>query len=389
MTNSAALDGYHAQLHGLAARGRLRTLEPRSGIDFASNDYLGLATSKRLADAVTAALERGTPIGAGGSRLLRGNVPEHEELEAAAATFFRSERSLYFGGGYVANYAVLSTLPQKGDLIVLDALAHASAHEGTRAGRAEVTRAPHNDVGAFEMEILKWRARGGRGRVWIAIESLYSMGGDRAPLDDLMALADRHDGMLFVDEAHATGVYGPNGRGLAASLEGRENVLVLHTCGKALGGSGALVSGPRVLCDFLINRCRPFIYATAPSPLMAAAALEALRILDEEPERRERLAYLVALTGNAARSQGIPASGSQILPVIVGADSSAIALASALRTRGFDVRAVRPPSVPEGTARLRISVTLNVDQEAIEGVFEALASESRHDGSLLVPAFDP
>jgi 8-amino-7-oxononanoate synthase len=388
VTNSAALDGYRAQLHGLAAQSRLRTLEPRSGIDFASNDYLGLATSKRLADAVTAALERGTPIGAGGSRLLRGNAPEHEDLEAAAATFFRSERSLYFGGGYVANYAVLSTLPQKGDLIVLDALAHASALEGTRAGRAEVTRAPHNDVGAFEAEILKWRARGDCGRVWIAIESLYSMDGDRAPLDDLMALADRHDGMLFVDEAHATGVYGPNGRGLAASLEGRENVLVLHTCGKALGGSGALVSGPGVLCDFLINRCRPFIYATAPSPLMAAAALEALRILDEEPERRERLAHLVALTGEAARSQGIPASGSQILPVIVGADSSAIALASALRTRGFDVRAVRPPSVPEGTARLRISVTLNVDQAAIVGLFEALASEPRHDGSLLVPAFD-
>lgn len=389
MTNSAALDGYRAQLHGLAAQGRLRTLEPRSGIDFASNDYLGLATSKRLADAVTAALARGTPIGAGGSRLLRGNVPEHEELEAAAATFFRSERSLYFGGGYVANYAVLSTLPHKGDLIVLDALAHASAHEGARAGRAEVTRAQHNDVGAFEAEMLKWRARGGRGRVWIAIESLYSMDGDRAPLHDLMALADRHDGMLFVDEAHATGVYGPNGRGLAASLEGRENILVLHTCGKALGGSGALVSGPRVLGDFLINRCRPFIYATAPSPLMAAVALEALRILEEEPERRERLAHLVALAGEAASSQGIPASGSQILPVIVGADSSAIVLASALRTRGFDVRAVRPPSVPEGTARLRISVTLNVDQEAIVGLFEALAAEPRHDGRFLVPAFDP
>src|SRR6202166_326912 len=119
------------------------------------------------------------------------------------------------------------------------------------------------------------------------------MDGDFAPLDDLMALADRHDGMLYIDEAHAPGVYGPHGRGLSASLEGRENVLVLHTCGKALGGSGGLVSGPRVLCDFLINRCRPFIYATAPSPLMAAAAHEALKILKEEPERRERLAHLV------------------------------------------------------------------------------------------------
>lgn len=375
MIVSGGLDGYRVQLQGLVAQCRLRTLEPRSGLDFASNDYLGLATSKRLAGAVVAALERGTSIGAGGSRLLRGNAPEHEELEAAAATFFHSERSLYFGGGYIANYAVLSTLPQQGDLIVLDALAHASANEGTRAGRAEVTRALHNDVGAFEAEILKWRARGGRGRVWIAVESLYSMDGDCAPLGDLMALTDRHDGMIYVDEAHATGVYGPGGRGLAASLEGRDNVLVLHTCGKALGGSGGLVSGPRVLCDFLINRCRPFIYATAPSPLMAVAALESLRILQEEPERRQRLASLVALTREAAGSQGIPFSGSQIVPVIVGGDANAIALASALRARGFDVRAVRPPSVPEGTARLRISITLNVNHEDIAGLFEALASE--------------
>jgi 8-amino-7-oxononanoate synthase len=363
------------QLESLAAQCRLRRLEPRSGLDFASNDYLGLATSQRLADAVVAALDRGTSIGAGGSRLLRGNAPEHEELEAAAATFFHSERSLYFGGGYIANYAVLSTLPQAGDLIVLDALAHASANEGARAGRAEVVRALHNDVGAFEAQIVQWRARGGRGRVWIVVESLYSMDGDCAPLTDLMALTDRHGGMIYIDEAHASGVYGPEGRGLAASLEGRENVLVLHTCGKALGGSGGLVSGPRVLCDFLINRCRPFIYATAPSPLMAVAALEALKILKEEPERRQRLADLVGLTREAAGSHGLSVSGSQIVPVIVGRDTSAIALASALRTRGFDVRAVRPPSVPEGTARLRISITLNVNHEDIVRLFEAVASE--------------
>jgi 8-amino-7-oxononanoate synthase len=369
---------YRVQLQGLAAQSRLRALEPRSGLDFSSNDYLALATSKRLADAVTKALERGTPIGAGGSRLLRGNSSEHEELEAAAATFFHSESCLYFGGGYIANYAVLSTLPQNGDLVVLDALAHASAHEGTRAGRAEVTRALHNDVGAFETEILKWRARGGRGRVWIVIESIYSMQGDRAPLNDLMALADRHDGMLYIDEAHATGVYGPHGRGLSASLEGRENVLVLHTCGKALGGSGALVSGPRVLCDFLINRCRPFIYATAPSPLMAVAALEALKVLKDEPERRRRLAELVSFAGVTAKKHHVALScQSHILPMIIGEDRRTIALASALQGRGFDVRGVRPPSVPEGTARLRISITLNVGETAIANLFAAVAVESR------------
>jgi 8-amino-7-oxononanoate synthase len=371
---------YRAALEELAQKSRLRTLAPRLGLDFASNDYLGLATSQRLREAVGAALARGVPIGAGGSRLLRGNAPEHEELEASAAAFFHSERSLYFGGGYVANYAVLSTLPQTGDFIVLDALAHASANEGARAGRAEFAKAQHNDPAAFEAQILAWRARGGKGRIWIAVESLYSMDGDRAPLDDLQTLADRHEAILYIDEAHATGVYGVDGRGLAASLEGRENVLALHTCGKALGGSGALVSGPKVLCDFLINRCRPFIYATAPSPLMAVVALEALKVLKDEPERQRRLLNLVAFAGEEARRHGVSIlSESQILPVIVGDDRRALGLAARLQARGFDVRAVRPPSVPEGTARLRLSITLNVGETAIEKLFKALAEEWRYD----------
>lgn len=304
-TGAAGLTLYRSALDELAEKSRLRSLAPRAGVDFTSNDYLGLATSYRLREAVSAALARGTPVGAGGSRLLRGNAPEHEALEAAAAAFFHSERTLYFGGGYVANFAVLSTLPQKGDLVVLDALVHASAIEGARAGRAEFARALHNDAEAFEADILAWRARGGRGRVWIAVESLYSMDGDRAPLDDLVEMAKRHEAMLLIDEAHATGIFGPDGRGLAAAIEGRANVLVLHTCGKALGGSGALVSGPRVLCDFLINRGRPFIYATAPSPLMAVAACEALRILKDEPERQRRLLRLVAFAGEVARPRGI------------------------------------------------------------------------------------
>ena len=373
---ASSLTVYRAALDELAQKSRLRTLVPRAGLDFASNDYLGLAISLRLREAMAKAVARGVPIGAGGSRLLRGNAPEHEELEAAAATFFHSERTLYFGSGYVANYAVLSTLPQKGDFIVLDALAHASANEGARAGRAEFSKALHNDPESFESQILAWRARGGAGRIWIAVESLYSMDGDRAPLDDLKALADRHDAFLYIDEAHATGVYGADGRGLAASLEGRENILVLHTCSKALGGAGALVSGPGVLCDFLVNRCRPFIFATAPSPLMAVAALEALKVLKDEPERQRRLLNLVAFAGDEAKARGISVpTGSQILPVIVGDDRRALALASALQSRGFDVRAVRPPSVPQGTARLRVSITLNVGETAIEGMFYALAEE--------------
>jgi 8-amino-7-oxononanoate synthase len=373
---ASGLAFYQAALERLAESSRLRSLVPRQGLDFTSNDYLGLAASPCLGRAVTAAIARGTPVGAGGSRLLRGNAPEHEALEARAAAFFHAERALFFGSGYVANYALLSTLPQSGDFLVLDALVHASAHEGARAGRALFTKAAHNDAGAFDDAVRVWRDGGGRGRVWLAVESLYSMDGDRAPLDELIAVAERHDAMLLIDEAHATGVYGPDGRGLAASLEGRDNVIALHTCGKALGGAGALVSGPRVLCEFMLNRCRPFIYATAPSPLMAVAALESLEILEEEPERRERLAHLTSVAGRAARASGAATpTGSQILPVIVGEDRAAVALAAGLQRRGFDVRAVRPPTVPDGTARLRISITLNVEEQAIGALFAALAEE--------------
>jgi 8-amino-7-oxononanoate synthase len=354
-------------------KGRLRTLQPRAGTDFTSNDYLALTLSTRLRAAVRAALDGGTAVGAGGSRLLRGNAPEHEMLEREASKFFGSERALFFGSGYAANFAVLSTLPQPGDLLLLDALSHASANEGARAGRAQHMRVAHNDTNAFEQMITRWRAQGGTGQVWIAVESLYSMDGDFAPLPELMAIADRHQATLFIDEAHATGVYGPDGRGLAAQFEGRDNVVVLHTCSKALGGSGALVCGPGLLCDFLVNRCRPFIYATAPSPLMAVAAQEALRILRDEPERRVQLADRIDFAHRMANSLAIPTRGrSQILPVIVGSDRAAIELALALNRHGFDVRGIRPPTVPEGTARLRIAITLHVDQPAIEKLFLTL-----------------
>ena len=371
---SAALEPYQTALLGLADQSRLRTLETRSGLDFTSNDYLGLAASKRLAGAVIAAISHGSPIGAGGSRLLRGNAPEHEELEAAAAAFFHAERTLFFGSGYIANFAVFSTLPQRNDLVVLDELIHASVREGVRAGRAASVPFRHNNVEAVEAAIRTWRTHGGQGRIWIAAESLYSMDGDRAPLSDLITLADSHEAFLVVDEAHATGVFGPDGRGLAAFLEGRENSIVLHTCGKALGGAGALLNVPETLSNFLVNRCRPFIYSTAPSPLMAVAALEALKILKEEPERRADLSRLMDYAAREARARcELSVSGSQILPVIIGDDRRTMQIASKLRKRGFDVRGVRPPTVPAGTARLRISLTLNVDEAAIAGLFDALA----------------
>ncbi|ARP67161.1 MULTISPECIES: 8-amino-7-oxononanoate synthase [Mesorhizobium] len=372
--NEPPLARFEATLQGLARKDRLRALAPRVGLDFSSNDYLGLAAFKRLGDAVAAAIERGTPVGATGSRLLRGNAPEHEALESDAAAFFGAERALFFGSGYMANFALLSTLVKKGDLLILDELAHASMHEGARAGRAEFRLVAHNDIDAFEDAIRRWRAEGGIGRIWIGVESLYSMDGDCAPMESLVELADRHEAFILVDEAHATGVWGPGGRGLAAAFEGRDNIVALHTCGKALGASGALVTGPRVLCDYIVNRCRPFIYATAPSPLMAVAAREALAMLVDEPMRRVDLHEHVAFASRQlAEHCGAKPSGSQIHPFVIGDVARTMAVAAALQARGFDLRGIRPPAVPEGTSRLRISLTLNVGKADIRVMVETLA----------------
>jgi 8-amino-7-oxononanoate synthase len=362
-------------LAGLERRGRSRALLARTGIDFTSNDYLGLAQSDRLKDAVAAALGRGVPVGAGGSRLLRGNHPEHEALEAEAAAHFGSERALYFGSGYFANLALFSTLPQRPDLIVHDALIHASAHDGIAGSKAAAISVAHNDASAFDDAIVGWRRAGGTGRPWIAVESLYSMEGDRAPIQELASIARRHDGFLVVDEAHATGVFGPGGRGLATAYAADKNVIVLHTCGKALGASGALLSSSAVICEYLINRARSFIYSTAPSPLVAAAVREGLRVLDDEPQRRVRFDDLcVFANSELARVLGVAPSGSQILPVSIGNNVRANRVATRMREHGFDVRAIRPPTVPEGTARLRVAITLNIDKVAIATMFERLAA---------------
>jgi 8-amino-7-oxononanoate synthase len=362
----------------LADRGRLRALQVPSGIDFTSNDYLGLADSDELRQAAVDALARGVPVGSGGSRLLRGNHPEHEALESEAAAYFGAESALYFGGGYVANFAIFSTLPQRGDLIVHDELIHASVHEGLRRGRAEFVGIQHNNIDAFDAAIVRWRAAGGKGTPWLSVESLYSMDGDSPNLAELFAVADRHDAMVVIDEAHATGVLGPQGRGLAAPFEGRDNVITLHTCGKALGTVGGFILAPRVVRDFLVNRARPFIFATAPSPIIAAVTRVALEISRTNPVRREQLARLVQFAGSELRRRcNVEPSGSQILPVVVGADHAAVEIAAALQRKGFDIRAIRPPTVPEGTARLRIALTLNVDETIVADLFAALAEDMR------------
>ena len=365
---------HHADLASLAAANRRRTLAPRTGIDFASNDYLALAGSHALSAALTEGLRRGLPAGSGGSRLLRGNHDEHEALETHAARHYGSEAALFFPTGFAANAAIFSTLPQRGDLVVHDDLIHASAHDGMKLGRAGHVAAPHNDAQAFDDIIARWRRGGGAGTPWIAVESLYSMDGDRAPLADLAVIADRHDAVLIVDEAHATGVYGPAGQGLAHGLAGRENLITLHTCGKALGCEGALICAPAIVRDFLVNRGRPFIFSTAPSPLMAWLVRQALEIVANEPERQGRLHGLVRHAETRLAALGLPASGSQIIPVVIGDNARTMRIAAALQAGGFDIRGIRPPTVAQGTARLRIAITLNVGPREIDAMTDSLSA---------------
>ncbi|WP_070152958.1 8-amino-7-oxononanoate synthase [Sphingobium phenoxybenzoativorans] len=361
------------QLTLLEEKGRLRTLSPRSGRDFASNDYLGLASDPTVAQAVADAIGNGVPVGSGGSRLLRGNAPEHEALEAKAAAFFGTEAALFLANGFAANLALFSTLPQRGDLVVADELIHASVHDGLRQSKATTLFARHNDPQSFHDLIAGWRAEGGRGIVWIAAETLYSMDGDIAPIDALAAIADRHSAMLVLDEAHGTGVFGHKGKGIAAHLDGQANVVSLHTCGKALGAEGALICGPRLAIDYLVNRARPFIFSTAPSPLMAVAASAALDRVADGDDLRSRLSELRGEADDAICARlGLSMSRSQIIPIMTGDDKRTMAAAAALQAAGLDVRGIRPPTVPAGTSRLRISLTLNVGKGDIRELGEIL-----------------
>lgn len=363
-------------LEALQKRGRYRQLMPRAGHDFASNDYLGLAASDVLKEAVIEAVLRGVAVGAGGSRLLRGNDSEHIRLEEEAAAFFGSEATLFMGGGFIANQAIFATLPQQGDLVLYDALIHASTHDGMRLGRAETRKFSHNDPQDAAAQMAGWRAQGGTGQIWIAIEAVYSMEGTLAPIAAFSALAERENAVLVVDEAHATGIFGDLGRGLSHDIAHRPTVLALHTCGKALGASGALICGARVLVDTLINRARGFIFATAPSPLNAALVRAAMNELAINPVRRQQAwANIEHAHAEAARLCGRRGFESQILPVVLGEDRLCMQLAKTVQSQGFDVRGIRPPTVPRGTARLRISVTGGLTMPVITKMFEVLANE--------------
>ena len=362
---------FDPELSRLKALGRYRSLKLPAGLDLSSNDYLGLSEHPALRQAAIEALQGGIEIGASASRLLRGHRQAHAELEAFAADYFDSPRSLFFTNGYQANFALVTALVKRDDTIVFDALCHASMRDGIYAVRSASLKIPHNDLDAFEHALKAPRAAGTN--VWILVESVYSMDGDMAPVRELLALAEKYDAMLIVDEAHGTGVCGASGRGATEELSdlgfSHDRLIVLHTCGKALGVAGALVCASKPIIDYLINTARPFVYSTAPMPLQAVLVQRALELVQEEPERRQELAALKAHVAKCLPGVSVL---SQIVPIIIGGDDAAVALASALQAEGFDIRAIRPPTVPEGTARLRLSLRVGVTTDQLTAFAEAL-----------------
>ncbi len=348
---------------------------PLAGIDFASNDYLGLSRHTRIGEAMRRALEY-DPFGCPASRLLGGHTAAHAEVEDRLAAFKGTEAALLFSSGYAANIGTLGALIRKEDRALSDELNHASLIDGLRLAGCRREIYPHIDLDALEF-ILRRPHPGGR--TFIVTETLFSMDGDLAPIERIAALADRHGALLILDEAHATGLWGEKHRsGLAERFGVADRAAaIVSTCGKALGLWGAFVAGPREVIDCVMNRARPFIFSTAVPPVLLAGIGAALEVLRDEPERVLQLhansARLRAGLGGLGISPGAAAaSEGPIVPVTLGSNERALEVAAAVRGRGFDVRAIRPPSVPEGTARIRISVHAQQTEAEIDGLSRAL-----------------
>jgi glycine C-acetyltransferase/8-amino-7-oxononanoate synthase len=352
-----------AELESSGLRRRLRVVEGPQGPEvvldgrpvllLCSNNYLGLADHPRLRQAAAdAALSLGTSAGA--SRLISGSMSIHAELESRLAEFKGTEAALLFGSGYLANTGTIAALARHGEVVFSDELNHASIIDGCRLTGAETFVYRHTDI-----DHLEWGLRQAAGRAALIVtDGVFSMDGDLAPLPELADLADRHGCRLLVDEAHATGCIGPGGRGsvAAAGLSG-EVAVVVGTLGKALGGYGAYVCGSAEMVDFLVNSARPFIFSTAPPPPAVAAARAALELLSESPRRVERLRANAAALRDGLRSQGLEPVGSetQIVPLVIGEADDAMALCERLLGEGVFAQAIRPPTVPPGTCRLRLT----------------------------------
>lgn len=340
---------------------------------FCGNDYLGLRFHPDLRAAALAALpEHGT--GSGASRMVSGNLCLHESAEDSLAGFVGAEAALLASSGYALNVATLAALLGPEDLVLSDSLNHASLIDGMRLARARVTVYPHLDLDALR-EGLRAPAR----RTWIVTESLFSMDGDAPDLAALRGIADAHGALLYVDEAHAIGVYGPHGRGLCAEAGMKADVTV-GTLGKSLGGAGAFVAGSAALRRWLWNRCRAHVFSTGIAPVNAAVAQAAVALLTRDPAPIERLRENALALRDELGARGITALGrrdSPIVPVVIGDDARAMEAARALRASGYFVQAIRPPTVPEGSARLRITVSAAHRAGDLRGFAESLAAALR------------
>lgn len=340
-----------------------------AGIDFTSNDYLGLARSPRLTAAAQAALAE---HGAGGraARLLGGGSPLEAELEAAVADWLSAEAALFFPSGYQANVGLVAALAGPGDVVVADALAHASLIDGARLSRALVLVHEHGSADDLARQLAQPAARAARRRL-VLTESVFSMDGDAAPLEALLDVCERHDAHLVVDEAHACGLLGPRRAGLAAPFARSPRLAArLVTGGKSFGCGGALVVGSRALVGWLTNRARSFVFTTAASPAVPAAFLAAVAAVRADGTRSERA---LANARTLAQRLGLPEPAAAIVPFVLGDDAEALAAAEAVRAAGCDVRAVRPPTVPDGTARLRLVCRADHTDADLERLVRSLA----------------
>jgi len=363
------------ELDALREEAQFRSLERLDrtvAVNFCSNDYLGLSQDARLKEAVLKAVASADAVGSTGSRLLSGNSRQWEDIESEFACFAGTETALYFGSGYAANVGLLSSLLKPGDIVFSDALNHASLIDGIRLSGAEKIIYPHCDLKFLE-RALHDHANRSSARV-IVTESVFSMEGDIAPISDMLELARRYDAELVIDEAHATGVCGPQGRGIAADLGvEREMLAIVHTCGKALASAGAFVCGGGALKDYLINRARTFIFSTAMPPYLAGqihAALGLARVAESERAHLQHIA-LALREELAAAGLNSGTSVTHIVPVIVGGDEIALRVARGLQRSGFAVKAIRPPTVPPGTARLRVSLTSKITLDDIRRLVAA------------------
>jgi len=352
-------------------QGRKITVKGKDVLNFCSNDYLGLASDPRLKDAAKQSLDK-EGFGAGASRLVCGNLSAHRELEQQLARLKKTERAVVFSTGYMANVGIISGLFDRSDIIFCDRLNHASIIDGIVLSRATCRRYPHNDMAALEQMVKM--AEGFRQKV-IITDTVFSMDGDIAPLPQIVQIARKYNCLVMVDEAHAAGVLGATGSGAVEHFGLEEKVdIQMGTLSKAAGAFGAFCCGSEEMIDLLINRSRSLVYTTGMPPNVAAAALEGLKIIQDEPQRREKLMGLAARLRRGLGDLGFNTGQSEtpIIPVVVKESKTALEFSARLFEHGIFVSAIRPPTVPPGTARLRITVTAAHTEEDVETLLNTM-----------------